>query len=182
VRDKLQVSPATARVVQELAADLLRAIQSVHAWEKAMAHLLEKDLFGAWLLQQPGIGVRTAGCFLGEAGNLDRYPTEAKLARAAGNGAVRTQSGASRPRHYDGHRYNHRLKRALLLMANYRALHHPPSREYVDHRKRLGDTHWQAVKKLARHLLRFLWKAWHILVNGKPNGVLPPPKMAPCGG
>lgn len=182
LRGKVAVSPATALVVRKMAEELILAIESVNAWEKAMAALLKEHFFGAWLLEQTGISVRTAGCFLGEAGALDRYPTESKLARSAGNGAVRVQSGSSGPRHYDAHRYNHRLKRAALLMAHYRAQYDPASGEYIESRKRLGDNHWQAVKKLARHLIRFLWKAWRQLVNGDSIPVLKGPLLATLGG
>jgi hypothetical protein len=182
LREKVEVSRATGLVVQRMAQELIRAIESVRDWQKAMAEILKEHFFGAWLLEQTGISVRTAGCFLGEAGNLDRFETEAKLARSAGNGAVRVQSGSLGPRHYDGHRYNHRLKRAALLMANYRAQYDPASRDYVERRKALGDRHWQAIKKLARHLLRFLWKAWRQLVNGESVPVLKAPSVAPHGG
>ncbi|RJP33876.1 MAG: hypothetical protein C4527_03675 [Candidatus Omnitrophota bacterium] len=59
---------------------------------------------GKWLLEQEGIGPRTAGCFLGEAENLDRFDTNAQLARYAGAGAVIDQSGQSNGHHWDAHR------------------------------------------------------------------------------
>lgn len=179
IRDRVKVSAATAMVVREMAQELLCARGSVSRWEKAMEEILQGHPFGAWLLIQRGISVRTAGCLLGEAGDLGRFESEAKLARYAGNGAIQVQSGSSGPRHYDGHLYNHHLKRALLLTAQCRAQHDEASARYVERRKGLGDTHWQAIKKLARHLIRFLWTAWQKLVKGEPLLFLSAPHIQP---
>ena len=124
IRDKVSVTETTEQLVRRMATGLLAAIKDQKEWEKTLAEMLESHPYGAWLLNQEGVGVKTAGCFLGEAGNLDRYSTEAKLARYAGNGAVQVQSGSSEPRHYDGHQYNHHLKRITILMAKCRSEHH----------------------------------------------------------
>ena len=160
IRGKVSVSEVTEQLVKRLAAGLLSAMEEQREWEKTLEELLESHPFGAWLLEQEGVGVKIAGCVLGEAGNLDRYPTEAKLARYAGRGAVQVQSGSSDPRHYDGHQYNHHLKRIIILMAKCRSEHHEESRKYLAKRLEQGDAYWDALKKLARYQIRFLWKSW----------------------
>lgn len=160
IRDKMAVSEATEQLVQRMAQGLLSMIEDQREWEKILSQMLESHRYGAWLLEQEGVGVRIAGCVLGEAGNLDRYPTEAKLARYAGRGPVQTQSGSFGPRHYDGHQYNHHLKRIIILMAKCRSEHHEESRNYVAKRLKQGDRYWDALKKLARYQIRFLWKSW----------------------
>ena len=132
--------------------------------EKQMKDQLMNHPFGEWLLEQEGIGVRTAGCFLGEAGDLSRFDSEAKLARYAGNGAVFKQSGKSEGHHWDAHRYNHRLKRALILMAESRSHHHPESNLFITSRKKEKGDYWKGIKKLARYLIRFIWRAWQKIV------------------
>lgn len=149
-----------SQIVAWKAEKLLLAIEEVQKLEKYLEEKLREHPYGRWLLDQEGIGVRTASCFLGEAQNLDRFSAEAKLARYAGNGAVQSQSGTSSVRQYDGHRYNHHLKRAIMLMARSRSLHHAESKAYLSKRREQGDRYWAAVKKLARYLLRFLWNSW----------------------
>jgi len=154
------VSAAKASVVQALAAGVCHLTRVLAELEKQMKEQLQNHPFGRWLLDQKGFGVRTAGGFLGEAGNLDRFENDAQLARYAGNGAVLNQSGKSEGRHWDAHRYNHRLKRVVLLMAESRARYHDDSITYVATRKEAGGEYWKIIKKLARFLIRFLWKGW----------------------
>jgi len=171
VRGLVDVTGVQASVVQRIARGLLDLLDIVQELEKEMEKHLNKHPFGTWLLDQEGIGARTAGCFLGEAGDLNRFGSESKFARYAGNGGIKNQSGKSKERHRDGHRYNHRLKRALLLMAESRSRYHGPSAEYVRTHRLGEDGYWKAVKKLARYLVKFLWKSWEKIVNSpSPTG------------
>ncbi|MFH1742687.1 MAG: IS110 family transposase [bacterium] len=165
LRKVVEVPAPKARLVQNLAESVLGLSQVVKALATELEEQLEQHPFGAWLLEQKGIGPRTAGCFLGEAGDLGRFEGEEKLARYAGTGAVKSQSGKSAGHHWDGHRYNHRLKRALLLMAQCRAREHAPSSEYVRARQHSKKEYWKTIKKLARHLVRFLWRSWRKVVE-----------------
>lgn len=169
LRGQAPVSQVTASLIQRLAENLKRLVENVESLEKLLEKLLTQHPFGRFLLDQSGIGPRTAGCFLGEAGDLGRYATDSKLARCAGNGPIGVQSGTAPVRHYDGHRYNHRLKRAILLMARSRARWDERSKQYVEKRVNQGDNYWRAIKKLARFILRFLWKAWRYVVKPAPQ-------------
>ena len=160
IAPQTSVSSAKASVVQSLAQGVDHLTRVLSELEKQLKEQLQNHPFGRWLLDQEGIGPRTAGCFLGEAGNLERFENDAQLARYAGNGAVLNQSGKSEGRHWDAHRYNHRLKRAVLLMAESRFRHHADSKTYVTTRKKERGDYWKIIKKLARFLIRFLWKGW----------------------
>jgi len=165
VSQTYMMSSPAASVVQEEAAMLAGLMQGVQKWERVLTQLLELHPFGQFMLDQAGLGPRTSGCFLGEVGDLGEFKTEAKLARYAGIGPVVSQSGKQPARHHDGHRYNHCLKRTVMLMARSRALHDERSKAYVAKRRALGDGYWKAIKKLARYLLRFLWKSWQQIVQ-----------------
>ena len=160
------VSATKAEVVKTTAEGVIRLVAIVKELKRELELQLQRHPFGVWLLAQEGIGSRTAASFLGEAGDLGRFTTEAKLARYAGVGAIKQQSGQSKERHWDGHRYNHRLKRALLLMAHCRAQYHQASSEFVRAHKLADGDYWKTIKKLARHLVRFLWRNWEKVVNG----------------
>jgi transposase len=155
-----KANPCSASIIKTMSRNLTRQVESVKDMEKQMEAQLQDHPFGQWLLEQEGIGPRTAALFMGEAGDLSRYPGEAQLARVSGNGAVRCQSGKSQEKHYDGHRYNHRLKRVLIIMAQSRSQHHALSREFKKKRLDRGIKYWKVMKQLARYILRFLWKSW----------------------
>jgi transposase len=165
VQDVQPVTEITARVIREEAAMLALEVQRVQKWENLLTQLLREHPFGQFLLDLDGVGPRTAGCFLGEAGELGGFASDAKLARYAGIGPVVSQSGKNPARQHDGHRYNHSLKRAIMMMARSRAEHDERSQAYVAKRRALGDGYWKAIKKLARYLLRFLWKSWQQAVQ-----------------
>lgn len=59
---------------------------------------------GRQVVWQERICNHHAGCFLEEAGDLDRFGGEEKLARYAGTGATKSQSGKGEGGHRDGHR------------------------------------------------------------------------------
>ena len=159
------VSPARVLLIQTLAKNLMKQIQTLRELETQLETQVQQHPFGRWMLTQEGIGIRTAAGFMAEAGDLNRFDSEAQLARYAGNGANRWQSGSIKEHHHDGRKYNSRLKRVTLLMAESRSQWHGPSKEYLRKRKQQGSSHWPTVKKLARHLIRFLWKGWQEVVN-----------------
>jgi len=162
-----QVSLAKVRLIRTLTMNLIEQIRTLKEVEKQLEEQVREHAFGRWMLAQEGIGVRTAAGFMAEAGDLDRFEREPQLARYAGNGGNRRQSGTSKERHRDGRKYNSRLKRVTLLLAESRSQHHPPSRAYLEARRNKGDDYWVAVKKLARFQIRFLWKGWQEVVNGR---------------
>ena len=139
----------------------------IYQLDKELEAQLKEHKFGCWLLEQEGIGPRTAASFLGEAGDLSRFESEAKLARYAGNGAVKNHSGKAKEKYRDDKRYNHRLKRAIMLMAQCRYMRHEQSNKYIKARKEEKVSHWKAIKKLARYLIRYLWKSWQKIVNNQ---------------
>lgn len=169
IAQQTSVSSVKASLVQSLAQGVDRLACVLSDLERQLDEQLQNHPFGKWLLEQEGIGARTAGCFFGEAGDLDRFENDAQLARFAGNGAILNQSGQSEGRHRDEHRYNHRLKRAVLLMAESRYHHHTDSKKYVMTRKTKRGEYWKIIKKLVRHLIRFLWRGWQQIREKEPN-------------
>lgn len=160
-----KTTAAKILLIQTLAKNLIEQIRTLKELEDHLEEQVREHVFGRWMLAQEGIGVRTAAGFMAEAGDLNRFEKETQLARYAGNGGNRFQSGTSKERHRDGRKYNSRLKRVTLLLAESRSQWHAPSETYLRKRKEMGDKHWAAVKKLARFQIRFLWKGWQEVVN-----------------
>ena len=65
IAGRLRTSPAQASLIRTLAAGVGRSMKTIQDLEKELKHQLEAHPFGRWLMKQPGIGVRTAACFLG---------------------------------------------------------------------------------------------------------------------
>lgn len=172
VQQRIQVSENQAGLIQTLAIHFEGEVKTIKTLEKRLERSLQEHPFGRWLLAQKGIGVRTAGCFLGEAGDLSRFQCEEQLARYAGLGGNHSQSGQAQRHHFDGRRYNHGLKRVVMLIARSRHKNHPPSQLFVAQRQKEPRDFWPILKKLARHILRFLWKGWQETVKSYPSNNL----------
>lgn len=79
----------------------------------------------------------------------------------------------TRPRH----RYNRHLKRAYLFLAFNQARLNPRAREYYQRKRREGKNHWTALRALARHLCRIVFR---MLSRIKPyQEVIRDPQPAP---
>ncbi|GAB3286575.1 IS110-like element ISEc20 family transposase [Kineosporia babensis] len=100
------------------------------------------------LLSLPGVGFRTAACFITETAGKD-FPTAAHLAAYAGLAPVSRRSGTSIRGEHPSRRGNKRLKRALYLAA-FSALKDPVSRAYYDRKRSERKSHKQALMALAR--------------------------------
>ena len=92
----VRLSASHADLIRSMAQILLRLVESVKELEGHLEKQVLQHPFGQWLLGQEGIGPRTAGSFLGEAGDLSRFASDAKLARYAGMGMNKSQSGQSK--------------------------------------------------------------------------------------
>jgi len=167
LKSRASVSSTSVKNIQSLAESLRRVIINLRELEKEMEAQVKTHPLGQWMLTLEGLGVRTVACFLGEAGDLSRFENEAKLSRYAGTGGVKDQSGKSKDRHQDCRCYNHHLKRAIMLIAQSRYMNHEESRQYVLSRKQKKEEHWDIIKKLARYIIRRLWKKWEELVDNQ---------------
>ena len=83
------------------------------------------------LRELPGRGPVTAAKLLGEIGPIDRFPSDAQLARHAGVASLEASSGKHR-RHRLGRGGNRQLNRALHQIAITPARMHQPARAYTE--------------------------------------------------
>ena len=117
------------------------------------------------LLAEPGIGVLLAAKFIGEIAGIDRFTTDAQLARLAGCAPIPASSGRS-----DRHRLdpggNRRLNSAFYMLAIIRIAHDPRTAVYLQKQRAKGKTKREAIRCLKRHLVR---RVYHILRD--PNRV-----------
>ena len=101
----------------------------------------------------PGCGPVTAAKLLGEIGPIDRFPSDAQLARHAGVAPLEASSGKHR-RHRLDRGGNRQLNRALHQIAITQARIHPPARAYMERKQAEGKSRREALRCLKRHLAR----------------------------
>lgn len=104
----------------------------------------------------PGCGPVTAAKLLGEIGPIERFDTDAQLARHAGVAPLEASSGKHR-RHRLDRGGNRQLNRALHQIAITQARMHPPARAYLERRQADGKSRREALRCLKRHLARTIY-------------------------
>ena len=104
-----------------------------------------------------------AAKLLGEIGPIDRFPTDAQLARHAGVAPLEASSGKHR-RHRLDRGGNRQLNRALHQIAITQARMHPPARAYMERKQAEGKSRREALRCLKRHLARTI----HTTLKNEP--------------
>jgi transposase len=108
------------------------------------------------LLDVPGCGVLTAAKLLAEIAGVERFSSDAKLAKLAGVAPLDASSGRQL-RHRLNRKGNRQLNRALHTIARTQVRIHEPARSYVARRMSEGKTRREAVRALKRHLARHVF-------------------------
>lgn len=113
----------------------------------------------ALLLTMPRVGRTTAMTIVGNSGDLSRFGGSVhRYVAYCGLAPSMHQSGAGDPAGGPRHRYNRCLKRAYLFMALNQAQVDPRAREYYQRKRGEGKGHWAALRCLARHLCRLIFR------------------------
>ena len=108
------------------------------------------------LLQLPGCGSLSAAKLLCEIGPIDRFPTDAQLARHAGVAPLDASSGKHQ-RHRLDRGGNRQLNCALHRIAVTQGRVHPPARAYLERKQSEGKTRREAIRCLKRQLARTVY-------------------------
>ena len=137
---------------------------AIDALEAELAQLVAQ--VAPQLLEQPGVGVLTAAKLIGEIAGIERFATDAKLARAAGLAPIPVSSGRSQRNRLD-RGGNRQINAAIHRIAITRARCHPESIAFVERKTAEGKTKREAIRALKRHLARRLF---HLLQPPPPTG------------
>ena len=105
------------------------------------------------LLELPGCAALTAAKLLAEIGPIDRFKSDAQLARHGGVAPLEASSGRTR-RHRLDRGGNRQLNAALYRIAITQARYHAPAREYLDRKRGEGKSKREALRCLKRLLAR----------------------------
>jgi transposase len=172
---RLARAEQTARV--RIARDELRRIReltrAIDALERELAPLVAE--LAPRLLAERGCGVLTAAKLIGEVAGVERFATDAKLARAAGSAPIPASSGRT-DRHRLDRGGNRQLNRALHRLAVSKARLDPDTAAYLARKQAEGKTRREALRCLKRHLARRVFKLLH-----PPTPAPPTTPPAPLG-
>ncbi|MDQ6730300.1 MAG: transposase [Actinomycetota bacterium] len=117
------------------------------------------------LLTEPGLGVLIAAKLIREIAGIDRFTSDAQLARISGWSPIPVSSGQT-----DRHRLdpggNRQLNHAIHMLAMTKTLHDPQTTVYIAKQHNNDKTNKEAIRSLKRHLVR---RIYHLLRD--PNQV-----------
>jgi transposase len=109
------------------------------------------------LLDLPGCGAITAAKLLAEIGPIDRFHTDAQLARHSGVAPLEASSGRIQ-RHRLDRGGNRQLNAALYRIAITQARVHEPARAYLERKRAEGKSRREAIRCLKRLLIRLVFQ------------------------
>jgi transposase len=108
------------------------------------------------LLELPGCGALTAAKLLAEVGPIDRFESDAQLARHSGVAPLEASSGRVR-RHRLDRGGNRQLNAAFYRIAITQARVHPAARAYLERKQAEGKSRREAIRCLKRQLARVVF-------------------------
>ena len=108
------------------------------------------------LLELPGCAAVTAAKLLAEIGPVDRFKSDAQLARHSGVAPLEASSGRTQ-RHRLDRGGNRQLNAALYRIAITQARYHAPARDYLERKRSEGKSRREAIRCLKRLLVRVVF-------------------------
>src|SRR6266699_1820341 len=108
------------------------------------------------LLELPGCAALTAAKLLAEIGPIDRFKSDAQLARHGGVAPLEASSGRVQ-RHRLDRGGNRQLNAALYRIAITQARYHPDARAYLERKQAEGKSRREAIRCLKRLLVRVIF-------------------------
>ena len=142
------------RIARELVGRCRSLTRTILALDRELQARIEKT--APALLALPGCGPLSAAKLLGEIGPIERFDTDAQLARHAGVAPLQASSGK-----YQRHRLdrggNRQLNCALHRIAITQARIHPPARAYLERKQSEGKSRREALRCLKRQLARTVY-------------------------
>lgn len=146
-----QEQTVLVRIARELVGRCRSLTRTILALDRELQQRTSETAPG--LLALPGCGALSAAKLLGEIGPIERFDTDAQLARHAGVAPLEASSGKHR-RHRLDRGGNRQLNCALHRIAITQARVHPPARAYLERKQAEGKSRREALRCLKRQLAR----------------------------
>jgi transposase len=164
---------ARVRVARDLVRQVRERTRRARELERELVALV--SAYAPQLLDEQGMGPLTAAKVIGRVAGMQRFATDAKLARSAGVAPIPASSGAQH-RHRLDRGGDRQLNLALHRWAVNRARVHPETAAYLARKQAQGHSRMEALRCLKRHLARRL----HKLMTAPTTATANPPQPAPA--
>jgi transposase len=142
------------RIARELVGRCRRLTRTILELDRELERHASE--LAAGLLALPGCGALSAAKLLGEIGPIERFQSDAQLARHAGVAPLEASSG-KRQRHRLDRGGNRQLNCALHRIALTQGRVHPPARAYLERKRAEGKSRREALRCLKRQLARVVF-------------------------
>jgi transposase len=142
------------RIARELVGRCRSPTRTILALDRELQQRASETAPG--LLALPGCGALSAAKLLGEIGPIERFQTDAQLARHAGVAPLEASSCKHR-RHRLDRGGNRQLNCALHRIAITQGRVHAPARAYLERKQNEGKTRREAIRCLKRQLARTVY-------------------------
>ncbi len=147
---------ARVRIARELVRQVRERTRRTAELEREIAALVRAE--APELLELAGCGALSAAKLVAETAGVERFSSDAKLARLAGVAPIPASSG-NRQRHRLDRGGNRQLNCALHRIAVTQGRVHPAAREFLARKQAEGKSRMEALRCLKRHLARAVWQA-----------------------
>jgi transposase len=147
---------ARVRIARDLVRSLKQHTRRARELQREIETLVQAK--APQLLELTGCGALTAAKILAETAGVQRFSSDAKLARLAGVAPIPASSGKHN-RHRLDRGGNRQLNCALHRIAIVQGRTHEPARTFLAKKETEGKTHREALRALKRHLARVVWHA-----------------------
>lgn len=164
---------ARVRVARRLVSAIRSSTREISTLVKELAGLVAEQQPA--LLDLPGCGPLTAAKLIAETAGIDRFKTDAQLARIAGVAPIPASSGR-RDRHRLDRGGNRQLNLALHRLAVNAGRHDPATAAYLAGKQAEGKTRMEALRCLKRHLARKVFTT--MKTHTQPQRETPAPALA----
>ncbi len=138
-----------ARLALEQAVAIRDLIRRVNDLEREIKQLVTE--LAPTLLAMPGCGVLSAAKIVGETADVTRFKSKDAFARHNGTAPLPVWSG-NRERFRLSRAGNRQLNCAIHRIAVTQGRCHPPAKEFLERRMKLGNTRMEAVRAFKRRL------------------------------
>jgi transposase len=149
-----QEQTVLVRIARELLSRCRSLTRTILALDRELQAQIEQT--APALLALSGCGALSAAKLLGEIGPIERFQTDAQLARHAGVAPLEASSGTHQ-RHRLDRGGNRQLNCALHRIAITQARMHPPARVYLERKQAEGKSRREALRCLKRQLARTVY-------------------------
>ncbi len=146
---------AQVRVCRDLLRRLKALSRDIKALEAELAELVGRH--AGPLLELPGCGTLTAAKLIAEIAGVERFSSDAKLAKLAGVAPLDASSGKQQ-RHRLNRKGNRQLNCALHRLAVTQGRAHGPARAFLAAKQAEGKSRREALRCLKRHLARVVFR------------------------